>query len=131
MTEKVLKDRFHCSADELEHRMQVQAEQREEPVKKAVELLDMALEKVLTKLGVNISLGAIPDQQHALGITICEEVREEMAGVMGFYIYVGYEDVIPYAWIGAARLEKDGNCYVDIQYFQDNRLEETGGVKLI
>jgi len=55
-----------------------------------------------------------------------------MAGINGFFIFQAQaDDIIPYAWVGAARLNKEGECFVDIQYFQDNRLEERGGFKII
>jgi len=129
---KILKDRYHISVDELAARMQAQEKYHNDPVKKAVALLDLALEKVLTKLGVNVELGDIPAQQDQLGIIVTEETREELAGINGYYIFLSRkEDLIPYAWIGAARLNSNGECFVDIQYFQDNRLDEVGGIKLV
>jgi len=124
-------DRFAISQDELEARMAKKEAVQDEPVKKAVELLEAALERVLTKLGVDVEAGDIPAQQDQLGITITEETREEMAGINGFFIFVSRKgDLIPYGWIGAARLNSVGECFVDIQYFEDDRLEETGGVKI-
>lgn len=132
MTDNVKKDRFSISADELEARMLQKQQEHDEPVKKAVFLLEVALERVLMKLGVNPELDNVPAQQEALGIIITEETRPEMAGINGFYIYVSqHGDIIPYAWVGAARLNSEGECFVDIQYFQDNRLEETGGIKIL
>jgi hypothetical protein len=125
-------DRFSISQDELEARMAKKEAVQDEPVKKAVELLEAALERVLAKLGVNIEAGDIPAQQDQLGIMITEETREEMAGINGFFIFVSRKgDLIPYGWVGAARLNTQGECFVDIQYFEDNRLEETGGIKVI
>lgn len=132
MTNNVKKDRFSISADELEARMIQQQKEGIEPVQKAVLLLEAALERVLIKLGVNPALGDMPAQQDALGIIITEETRPELAGINGFYIYVAqHPDITPYAWVGAARLNHDGECFVDIQYFQDDRLEETGGFKVL
>jgi len=125
-------DRFAISQDELESRMIQKQREQEEPVQKAVALLEAALETVLMTLGVNIEIGDIPAQQDALGIMITEETREELAGINGFFIFVTKKnDLVPYAWVGAARLNSVGECFVDIQYFQDNRLEETGGEKII
>ena len=125
-------DRFSISADELEALKLQKAKEQDEPVKKAVLLLETALEQVLTKLGVNVELGNIPTQQEQLGILITEEDREELSQINGFFIFVrrgGH--LVPYGWVGAARLNSQGECFVDIQYFQDNRLEETGGEKII
>ena len=131
--QRTLKDRFSISQDELEDRMQRQAKLHKEPVQRAVALLEAALDKVLIKLGVDVSdPDSIPDQQEALGIMITEETRPEMAGLQGFYVFVTKNhELIPYSWIGAARLNSNGECFVDIQYFMDNRLEETGGIKLV
>ena len=131
--QRMIKDRFSISQDELEDRMQRQAKLHKEPIQRAVALLEAALDKVLTKLGVNVSdPDSIPAQQDALGIMITEETRPEMAGLQGFFIFISHkQDLVPYCWIGAARLNSIGECFVDIQYFQDQRLEETGGIKLI
>lgn len=131
MTEMV-RSKFKISVDELENRMEKQKLFHDEPIKKAVTLLDLALERVLARLGVNVELGDIPTQQVALGIVIAEETRVEMAGLQGYFIYVTRRgDLIPYAWIGAARLDREGRCWVNIHYFQDEQLEEMGGVKIL
>ena len=132
MPDKILKDRFHISQDELESRMQTQTKLHDEPIQKAVAILEAALDKVMTKLGVNVERGNIPMQQDALGIVVTEETREEMAGLNGFFVFVKRKnDLIPFAWVGAARLNKMGECFCDIHWFQDERLDEVGGVKLI
>lgn len=137
--DKVKKDRFRISADELESRMRQQQKEHNEPIQKAVALLEAALERVLEKLGVIIEDGNFQEQQDELGIIITEETRPEMAGISGFFVFKTIRkkfnpeeiDIVPYAWVGAARLSKHGECFVDIQYFQDERLEETGGFKLL
>jgi len=130
--QQTLKDRFNISVDELEYRMQMQKKYHNDPAKQAVAILDMALEKVLTKLGVNVTLGDIPAQQDQLGIIVTEEIRNEMAGLQGFFVFVQRKgNIIPFAWVGAARLNSIGECFCDIHYFMDNRLVETGGIKLI
>jgi len=126
------KTAFQISADELTSRMEKKALLHDEPCQKAVLLLEAALDKVLTKLGVNIEAGDIPLQQEELGIIIVEEAREEMAGLQGFTVIVRRDgDLVPFAWIGSARLNHLGEGFVDIQFFQENRLDETGGIKLI
>ncbi len=130
--DRTITDRYHISADELEHRMQMQAKLHDEPIQKAVALLEMALDKVMTKLGVNVKLGDIPAQQDALGIIVTEETRDEMAGLQGFFVFVSKKgDIIPYCHIGQALLNSIGECSVEIHYFQDERLEEVGGIKLV
>lgn len=125
-------DRFNISADELTARMLRKHKEQTEPAQRAAELLDAALELVVKKLGVIPELGNIPEQQEALGIIITEETREDYAKINGFFVFVQKsDDIVPYAWVGAARLNSQGECFVDIHYFMDNRLEETGGIKLI
>jgi hypothetical protein len=121
------KSRFEISSDELEHRMQKKTKLHDEPCQKAAKLLETALDLVMTKLGVNIEED-IPMQQEQLGIIVTEETREEMAGLQGFYVIVNLE---PYCWIGNARLNHIGECFVDIHYFKEERLEEVGGERLI
>lgn len=131
MTDKILKDRFHISADELESRMQRQIKYHDEPIQKAVAILEMALNTVLTKLGVNVEWGNIPFQQEQLGIIITEETRPEMAGLNGFFVSIRKKgDLIPYAWIGQAQLNSIGECSCEIHWFQDERMDEIGKVKL-
>lgn len=139
MTEdKTKHDRFSISVDELESRMQRKQEEQVEPVQKAVALLEAGLERVLEKLGVIIEDGNFQEQQEKLGIIITEETRPEMAGINGFFVFKTIRkkfnpeetDIVPYAWVGAARLNKEGECFVDIQYFEDERLEETGGFNI-
>jgi uncharacterized linocin/CFP29 family protein len=130
---KELKTRFEISADELEHRMKLHQEVTLDPGQKAVRILEAAIDKVLTKLGVDVTdPETIPAQQEALGIIITENTDERTPQINGFFIFAQKgKDLIPYAWVGAARLEHDGRCYCDIQYFMDNRLDETGGIKII
>jgi hypothetical protein len=40
-------------------------------------------------------------------------------------------DIIPYAFIGNARLSKDGRCRCDITYWNEHRLDEINGDKII
>lgn len=139
MEDKTTKDIFKISEDELIHRMQQKQKFRDEPCQKAVKLLDMALCQVLTRLGVNCELeDTIPQQQMDLGITITEETREEMAGVNGFFVFfqkwdkVKQEmDLVPYGWVGAARINSDGTCAVDIHYFNDEKLVEMKGGRIV
>jgi len=137
--DKTKKTCFKISADELEFIQKRKEKEHDEPIKQAVLLLEAGLDKVLTSLGVDVKLGNIPEQQEALGILITEETREEMWGINGFFVFIqkikvrGNEvdpDIIPYAWVGAARVDPNGECYVDIHWFMDERLDETGGFKI-
>lgn len=133
MADNTVKKWFEISDDELEHRMQLQARYHDEPVTKAVAVLTEALDTVMKSLGIDITKDNdhIRQQQDDLGITIWTEERPEMAGLQGFFVHIGYSEYIPYAWVGAARLSSDGKCYCDIHYFNDERLVEMGGFKVI
>ena len=126
MTEK-LKDRFHISQDELIHRMQLQDKLHNDHCQKAVAILEEALDTVMKKLGVNVEED-IPTQQEQLGIRIVEEIRDEMAGLQGFFVIVNLE---PFAWIGNATLNHLGECSCEIHWFQEERMDEVGKVRLI
>jgi len=131
---KMIKDRFHISRDELESRMEKQKLLHDDPIKKAVEILQFALDKVMKKLGVDVDQEpeVIHAQQEQLGIIVTEETREDMAGLNGFFVsLVRKGDIIPYAWIGSAQLNSMGECSCEVHWFQDNRLDEVGGIKLI
>lgn len=130
--DKTIKDRFHISQDELESRMYRQRLFHDEPIQKAVAILESAVDTVLKKLGVDVTRDDIPMQMDMLGIIMTEETREEMGGLQGFFVFLQKkEDIIPYCWIGNAHLNSIGECSVEINYFMDNRLAEVGGVKLI
>lgn len=135
--DRVKTDVFEISEDELNHRMEAKKE-HDEPMTQAVRILEAAVDKVLEKLGVNIGLGDIPAQMDALGIIMSEHTEENAPQLNGFFVYVSRFvpsmqdwDIIPYAWVGAARVNSNGECFCDIQWFQDNRLDETGGIKII
>ena len=125
--------RFDISEDELQARMERQKKIHTEPVQKAVEILEAALDVVMKSLGVDVTQDAdtIKMNQEAMGITIWEHTDERSPQCNGFYVHIGYDRFIPYAWVGAARLDSSGRCYADIQWFQSEKLSEIGGSKLI
>jgi len=128
---ETIKDRFHISQDELESRMEKQAKFHDQPIQKAVAILEMAVDSVLKKLGVDVTRDDIAEQMDLMGIIMTEETREEMAGLNGFFVFVRKKnDIIPYAWIGAAQLNSIGECSCEIHWLQDNRMDEIGKVKL-
>lgn len=134
MTEnKDVKDIYSISADELNHRMDVYQRDKLDPCQRAVAVLESAVDKVLKGLGVNIDdAETIPQQMNDLGIIMTENTEEMTPQLNGFFIFLDRNgDLIPHSWVGAARLDSNGCCYCDIQYFMDNRLDEVGGVKLI
>lgn len=138
--DRVKTTRFDISEDELNSRMETKKKLRDDPVHRAVELLEAAVDTVLRRLGVNIEVGDIPAQMDALGIIMTEHTDERAPQLNGFFIYVTKRvfgpiepmgDLIPYAWVGSARINKGGECFCDIQWFQENKLTETGGIKIV
>lgn len=129
--DKIIKDRFHISADELESRIEKQTKHHDQPIQKAVAILEMAVDTVLKKLSVDTTRDDVAEQMDLMGIVMTEESREEMAGLNGFFIFVRKKnDLIPYAWVGQAQLNSIGECSCEIHWFQDERMSEIGGVKL-
>lgn len=130
---EVTTTRFEISEDELEARMQRQKEIRIEPVQKAVRILEAALDIVMKSLGIDVDQEpeTVKMQQEAMGITIWEHTEETQPQLNGFFIHIGYDRFIPYAWVGGAYLDSEGKCFCDIQWFQSDRLSEIGGSKLI
>lgn len=120
-------DRHHASADELEHRMQLQDKRHNIPIQSVTGMIDGAIEKVLVSLGVNLDF-PIPSQQEDLGIIITEHFPEEMGNLSGFYVICGDT---PIASIVDPFLGSDGMAYVYINWIQENRQEKFGGVKIV
>lgn len=122
---------FEISEDELNHRMELKKKLQDDPAAKAVEMIDAALEKVLVSLGVRPEFGNIPAQQDALGILVTENTDERTPQLNGFFVYtVRGGEMIPYAWVGSARVDTTGDVLVDINWFQGERLTTVGGMKL-
>lgn len=129
---------FEISADELNHRMEQKQKLQDEPVTQAVAILETAVDKVLNTLGVNTTdEETIVQQMIDLDIVMIEHTDERAPQLNGFYVFTrkllrnGTYDIIPYAWIGSARLNSVGECFVDIQFFTKNKLVEYGGLHLI
>jgi hypothetical protein len=134
MENKVTKKWFEISADELQHRMELQQKYHDEPLTKAVAMLDEARDSVMRELGVDTNQPPeiLQAQQEDLGIILTEEHRPEMAGLNGWFVFLKKkDDIIPFCWIGAAQLNSNGECSCEIHYFNDNRLKVMGGFKVI
>jgi hypothetical protein len=125
--------RYEISEDELLARMDQQQKLHVEPIQRAVALLEEALTQVLSGLGVDCTKDKedISKQQDDLGITIWEHTDERSPQINGFFIHVDYGDFTPYAWVGGAKLNHEGKCFCDIQYFMTEKLETKGGFKLV
>lgn len=129
MTNKPIKDRFHISTDEMEHRMQLQEKYHATPLRNVTDLISDAIRKVLKLLGVDVTQSdeMVIQQQLALGITISEHFPEEMGELSGFYVTIGTK---PIAIVCDPYLASDGLSYLDIMWIQANLMEKFGGVKI-
>jgi hypothetical protein len=125
--------RYQISADELAARMQRMNDIKVTPLKKAVFLMEQALSKVLETLGVDTTLTGeqVKAQQEVLGITIWEHEDERAPQINGFFVHINYERFTPFAWVGNARLDVNGECYCDIQWFQTNKLTRKSVGKIL
>lgn len=131
---KELKSRFEISTDELQHRIDLQQKYHNEPIQQAVAILEAAVDKVISSLGVDTSKEpeVITMQMDSLGIFINSIEDETMPKAMGIYVSItSGKDIIPYAFVGNARLDSGGRCYCDILFFMSNKLDETGGIKIL
>jgi hypothetical protein len=158
---KIKRDRFSISEDEMNSRMEQKQKEQVEPAQKGVALLEAACDKVLNSLGVDTSnADLVAKQMVELSIVMDEHTDERAPQLNGFFFYIckmkrKFEslppgiptplalfevngelffklcDMIPYAWVGAVRVNSRGEVFCDIQWFQDNRLTETGGEKII
>lgn len=125
--DKTQKKWFEISEDELTARMEANQRYHDEPISKAVCMLDEARDMVMRKLGVDTSSNdpeTLQAQQEALGIIITEETRPEMAGLTGWFVFVRKKmKLVPFCWIGGAKLDSNGECSCEIHYFNDSRLK--------
>jgi hypothetical protein len=129
---------FEVSEDELQHRIEQKQKLQDEPVTQAVAILEAAVDKVLNTLGVDTTdEDTVAQQMIDLDIIMIENTDERAPQINGFYVFTnklllnGEYDIKPYAWIGSARLNSLGECFVDIQWYQKEQLTEFGGVRLI
>jgi hypothetical protein len=129
---------YEISSDELQHRIEQKQKLQDEPVTQAVAILEAAVDKVLNTLGVDTTdEETIAQQMIDLDIIMIEHTDERAPQLNGFYIFTqkllrsGEYDIVPYAWVGAARLNSMGECFVDVQWYQKEQLTEVGGVRLV
>jgi hypothetical protein len=129
---------WEVSADELQHRIEQKQKLQDEPVTQAVAILESAVDKVLNTLGVDTTdEETVAQQMIDLDIIMIEHTDERAPQLNGFYIFTrkllrsSEYDIVPYAWVGAARLNSMGECFVDVQWYQKEQLTEVGGVRLV
>jgi len=127
------KTRYEISADELNNRMERQQKYHEQPIQRAVAVLEAALDSVMKKLGVDVDQDPenVQMQMDDLGIDVRSIDDPSMPKACGFYVFLHKNgDIIPHSWVGDARLDQMGQCWCDIQVFNDDRLIESGGIKI-
>ena len=126
-------NRFHISMDELEHRVNLQKKFHDAPVQQAVRILEDALDKVMSELGVDVTQPAkvIHAQQEELGVFVCIETREQFASLNGWFISATKnKEILPWAWVGSAFLDHERKCWCVIYWVQEDRYEMFGGYSL-
>lgn len=122
-------DKYHASLDELTHNEEMKVA-HDAPIKNVTELIEGALLRVLSALGVDTtqSDAVMKQQQMDLGIVIAERGMEEMGTLAGFYVI---DDDIPVAIVRDAFMGSDGLAYVEIYWIQGDKAERFGGVRVI
>lgn len=130
MSDDKIKDRFSISADELHHRMELQDEYHDKPLKSVTDFIADGIRRVLTTLGVDVTQSdeMVKLQQEELNIIIAERPPEEMGKLSGFYVIAAGA---PIAIIGDAYVGSNGLAYIDIFWIQKNYMEQFGGVRII
>lgn len=121
--------RFEISEDELTARMQKQFSMHDKPLMRAAKVLESAIGKVVSRLGVDVTKGdeSIRTQMELLGIH-CNTLEN----YPGIFIALDKGDgFTPYAWISDAVLTSDGKYHYEIQWFVDNRMDAVEGEKII
>lgn len=133
---------FEISLDELEHRMQIDKERRIDPLTEMGKEFFRCIDKVLIQLGVDLDSDIpIIDQCKELGIFLrsnSDELTPQLHGVFvsvlrtRSFIEIDQEpDIFPYAWVSAPFMLNSGKAKCEIQYFQDERMEESREVKIV
>jgi hypothetical protein len=121
------KKKWHeISDDQLESQMLRHKIMHDEPISKAGAMVYKALDAVLERLGVNLD-GDIKAQQEYFGIYVTPMGEEWPQKVRGLTVSrkmsAGADpDIMPFAWVSEARIEKSGDIYCDVQLFETNEL---------
>ena len=121
-------DRFKISADEMHHRMSMQEERHDKPLREVAGLIEDALRKVRKTLGVDVTQEDVASQQFLRGIVIAERPPEEMGELAGHFVIA---EGTPIAIVGDPWLGSDGLAYLDILWLKEERKERFGGVRII
>lgn len=120
------KSRHNISRDELEYRQMLQDSLHVVPSRRAVEILDGRISKVLAKLGVDTTQNeeSINFQMDILGIYINSVSESDSPKSAGIFISATINgELVPYAYISAAKIA-DGRYTFPIQYWTENILDE-------
>ena len=135
---------WQTSLDELEHRMDLQKKLRVDPTAEMNREFYRCVDRVLKRLGVDPDSEkySINEQCEELGIIMQGSDDDRAPQIRGIFIFALKKrlsvemrqdpDILPYAWVSAPKpVGRDGKSKCDIQYFQDNKMEESKGVKIV
>jgi len=110
------------SADELNSRMTRHQIMHDEPLSQAGAMVYAALDNVLERLGVVLT-GDVKAQQEFLGIEVLDMGEDWPAKVRGLTVARRKDkDIMPFAWVSEAKIEKSGDIYCDVQLFETDEL---------
>ena len=132
---------WEISMDELEHRMALQKKVRTDPVSEMVKTFFKALDEVLRKLGVDpdSEIYTIDDQCEANGVILQSNDDPRTPQLHGIFVFwkkfslitPTLTDIIPYAWVEAPKMQKDGSAKCRIEWYAENKETESEKVQII
>lgn len=134
---------WQISLDELEHRMNYQKQHRLDPVSEMNKEFYRCVDRVLRRLGVDTESEkySINEQCEALGIIMQGSDDDRAPQIRGIFIFALKKrlsvemrqepDIVPYAWVSAPKMQRNGKAKCEIQYFQDNKMDEGNEVKIV
>ncbi len=130
------------SADELESIKRQHEELKIEPGRKAVKLLEIAIDKVLEVLGCDLTKDRRLQQViHNIHMFDSKDLIENLMGMpeaftpqlRGFYIFQQLDEktLVPVAVIGDAYVNKERKICVPINWVRENYVELVVGEKIV
>lgn len=135
---------WQISLDELEHRMSLQRKMRTDPITEMNKEFYRCVDRVLKRLGVDPDSEdySIDEQCEQLGIIMQGSDDDRAPQIRGIFIFALKKrlsvelqqepDIIPYAWVSAPKpVGRNGKSKCEIQYFQDNKMDEGNEVKIV
>jgi len=125
---------FTLSLDQLMSMEEQQQQEVTDPLKKIAGLMEVGLQHILFKLGVDCSLGEDEVQAQMLerGVFIQERDIPTAPKGNGFYVFQGTSALTlqPVAFISSPYIDNLGKANISIELYRDNIQFEMGGIKI-